>query len=183
VMVVIMMPDKRQTEMKRSEAEAKARGRQRGKTNSGECGNPQNSADLSHDPAPQEAPRATHLKSWNKHQRSWPSVVPPTFQGDVVHRSGNEKLISALGLKRGGSRDVHFTPESGHRGAFFLLAPSTCRPRSLGSISSELRCAKPSAPKPSRRWIKPILHRRKSKADAWTFEINLLTCCAYRLLS
>ncbi len=33
----------------------------------------------------------------------------------------------------------------------------------------ELRCAKPSAPKPSRRRMKPILHWRKSKVEAWTF--------------
>jgi hypothetical protein len=51
-MVVVMVPDKRQTEMKRSQAEAKGRGWWMRENNSGEYGNPKNSADLSHDPAP-----------------------------------------------------------------------------------------------------------------------------------
>jgi hypothetical protein len=51
-MAVIMVPEKRQTEMKRSEVYAKGRGRQRRENNGGEYGNPQTSADLSHDPAP-----------------------------------------------------------------------------------------------------------------------------------
>ena len=47
-----MVPDKRQTEMKRSQMEAKGRGWRRGENNGRECGNPKNSADLSHDLAP-----------------------------------------------------------------------------------------------------------------------------------
>src|SRR6516165_1287915 len=36
--------------------------------------------------------------------------------------------------------------------------------------TGKLRCAKPSAPKSGRRRMKPLLHRRKSKADAPTSE-------------
>jgi hypothetical protein len=51
-MAVVMVPDKRQVKIKPSQVEAKGRGWQRGENNGGECGNAQNSADLSHDLPP-----------------------------------------------------------------------------------------------------------------------------------
>src|SRR5262249_21950991 len=66
-MAVIMVPDKRQAEMKRSQMEPKGRGWRGGENNGRECGNPKNSADLSHDPAPQQILNGWHLKSRNTH--------------------------------------------------------------------------------------------------------------------
>jgi len=40
--------------------------------------------------------------------------------------------------------------------------------------TGKLRCAKPSAPKSRRRRMKPLLHRRKSKADAPTSDSIVL---------
>jgi hypothetical protein len=43
--------------------DAKRSGWQSGENNARECGNPQNSADLSHDQAPLEAPRTSEQRS------------------------------------------------------------------------------------------------------------------------
>jgi hypothetical protein len=69
-MMVIMVPEKRHVEIKWSHADAKRRGRRRGKNNAGECGNPQNSADLSHDQAPLEALQGWRLERQNNVQNA-----------------------------------------------------------------------------------------------------------------
>jgi hypothetical protein len=51
-MAVVIAPNKRQSEVKRSQVEAKGRGWRRGENSGNECGNPKNNADLSHDLAP-----------------------------------------------------------------------------------------------------------------------------------
>jgi hypothetical protein len=50
--MTVVVPDKRHVEIKPPQVDAKRRGSQRAENNGGECGNPENSADLSHDPAP-----------------------------------------------------------------------------------------------------------------------------------
>jgi hypothetical protein len=50
--MMVMVPDKRHVEIKWSQVDAKRRGWQRRENNGGEYGDPNNCADLSHDPAP-----------------------------------------------------------------------------------------------------------------------------------
>jgi hypothetical protein len=65
VMMVIMVPDKRHVEIIRSQVDAKRLGWQSAENNAGKCGNPQNSADPSHDLAPLEALKGRHPERHN----------------------------------------------------------------------------------------------------------------------